>query len=134
MSKLALVTLLVDSYDKGVEFFTEALGFDLIEDSPSETNAGEPKRWVVVQPPGGESGLLLAKADGPAQQVLVGAQMGGRVGFFYHVDDFAETYERMAKAGVEFLEPPRNEVYGQVVVFKDIFGNKWDLLLSLIHI
>lgn len=128
MSKLALVTLLVDSYDNGIDFFTNVLGFDLVEDSPSETNAGESKRWVVVQPPGGETGLLLAKADGPAQAVLVGAQMGGRVGFFYHVDHFAKTYERMAKAGVEFLELPRSEVYGRVVVFKDVFGNKWDLL------
>ena len=128
MAKLALVTLLVDSYDEGLKFFVDALGFDLVEDSPSTTNAGEAKRWVVVKPPGGESGLLLAKADGPEQEALVGEQMGGRVGFFYHVDDFAETYERMAKANVEFLEAPRNETYGQVVVFKDIFGNKWDLL------
>ena len=128
MSKLALVTLLVDAYDKGIEFFTQVLGFDLVEDSPSETTTGVAKRWVVVKPQGGETDILLAKADGPAQAALVGAQMGGRVGFFYHVDDFAEAYERMARAGVEFMEPPRNEVYGQVVVFKDVFGNKWDLL------
>ena len=128
MSKLALMTLLVDSYDIGIAFFTKVLGFELVEDSPSTTNAGNPKRWVVVKPPGGECGLLLAKADGPAQAVLVGAQMGGRVGFFYHVDDFAETYERMLAANVELMEQPRTEEYGQVVVFKGIFGNKWDLL------
>ncbi len=128
MAKLALVTLLVDSYDRGIVFFTEVLGFDLVEDSPSMTNAGEPKRWVVVQPPGGESGLLLAEADGPEQKALIGKQMGGRVGFFYHVDDFAETYRRMTEAGVDFTEVPRDEPYGRVVVFKDCFGNAWDLL------
>lgn len=128
MAKLALVTLIVDSYDRGISFFTEVLGFELIEDSPATTNDGQPKRWVVVRPPGGESALLLAKADGPVQEALIGAQMGGRVGFFYHVDDFAETYERMQAANVEFVEQPRSETYGLVVVFKDIFGNKWDLL------
>ena len=130
MAKLALVTLLVDSYDAGISFFTEVLGFELTEDSPSLTNDGRPKRWVVVTPPGGQSGLLLAEADGPAQEELVGKQMGGRVGFFYHVDNFAEVYERMTAAGVEFLEQPRDEEYGTVVVFKDVFGNKWDLLGS----
>ena len=128
MAKLALVTLIVDSYDRGISFFTEVLGFELIEDSPATTNDGQPKRWVVVKPPGGESALLLATADGPVQEALIGAQMGGRVGFFYHVDDFAETYERMQAANVEFVEQPRSETYGLVVVFKDIFGNKWDLL------
>ncbi len=128
MAKLALVTLIVDSYDRGISFFTEVLGFELIEDSPATTNDGQPKRWVVVRPPGGESALLLAKADGPVQEALIGAQVGGRVGFFYHVDDFAETYERMQAANVEFVEQPRSETYGLVVVFKDIFGNKWDLL------
>ena len=128
MAKLAFVTLIVDSYDRGIDFFTEVLGFELVEDSPSTTARGEPKRWVVVRPPGGESGLLLAEADGPAQETLVGSQMGGRVGFFYHVDDFAETYKRMVDAGVEFTEQPRSEPYGEVVVFKDCFGNEWDLL------
>ena len=128
MAKLALVTLIVDSYDRGISFFTEVLGFELIEDSPATTNDGQPKRWVVVRPPGGESALLLAKADGPVQEALIGAQLGGRVGFFYHVDDFAETYDRMQAANVEFVEQPRSETYGLVVVFKDIFGNKWDLL------
>ncbi len=128
MAKLALVTLIVDSYDAGISFFTEVLGFELTEDSPSTTNDGRPKRWVVVSPPGGETGILLAEADGPEQEALVGKQMGGRVGFFYHVENFDEVYERMAGAGVEFLEQPRTEEYGKVVVFKDIFGNKWDLL------
>lgn len=128
MAKLALVTLIVDSYDVGIEFFTNVLGFELSEDSASETNDGRPKRWVVVTPTGGQSGLLLAEADGPEQLALVGKQMGGRVGFFYHVEDFDKVYERMVAADVEFLEQPRDEVYGKVVVFKDVFGNKWDLL------
>lgn len=128
MAKLALVTLLVDSYDAGISFFVDVLGFTLTEDSPSFTNDGRPKRWVVVTPPGGESGLLLAEADGPAQEALVGQQMGGRVGFFYHVENFDEVYDRMVAADVEFMEEPRDEVYGKVVVFKDVFGNKWDLL------
>lgn len=127
-SKLALVTMIVDSYDKGISFFTKALGFELVEDSPSETNDGRPKRWVVLRPPGGDCGLLLARADGPDQEALVGKQMGGRVGFFYYVTNFAKAYDQMAKNGVEFLEEPRSESYGQVVVFKDVFGNKWDLL------
>lgn len=128
MSKLALVTLIVDSYDRGIEFFTEVLGFELVEDSPSKTDDGRPKRWVVVRPPGAESALLLAEPDGPEQAALVGKQMGGRVGFFYHVDHFEEMYQRMTTAGVEFLEEPRTEIYGKVVVFRDAFGNKWDLL------
>ena len=128
MAKLALVTLIVDSYDRGISFFTESLGFELIEDSPSTTNEGVRKRWVVVKPPGGESALLLAKADGPAQVALIGSQMGGRVGFFYHVEDFEKTYAQMQATGVEFLEEPRSEPYGHVVVFNDPFGNKWDLL------
>ncbi len=127
-SMLALITMIVDSYDRGIAFFTEALGFELVEDSPSETNDGRPKRWVVVRPPGAETAVLLAKADGPEQEALVGRQMGGRVGFFFHVDDFDQTYTRMAEHGVEFLEEARTEPYGKVVVFKDVFGNKWDLL------
>lgn len=127
-SMLALITMIVDSYDRGINFFTEALGFELVEDSPSETNDGRPKRWVVVRPPGAETAVLLAKADGPEQEALVGRQMGGRVGFFFHVDDFDQTYTRMAEHGVEFLEEARTEPYGKVVVFKDVFGNKWDLL------
>ena len=125
---LDLVTVLVDDYDASIEFFVGVLGFDLEEDSPSLTNDGRPKRWVVVRPPGGETGILLAQADGDSQQQAVGNQSGGRVGFFFRVDDFDESYGRMRAAGVAFLSEPRTEVYGRVAVFVDISGNKWDLL------
>lgn len=126
--RLDLVTIVVEEYDPAIAFFTEVLGFELAEDSPSTTNAGEPKRWVVVRPPGGGTGLLLAKADGEVQREAVGAQVKGRVGFFLQVEDFGAAFERMRAAGVEFVGSPRSEVYGQVVVFVDIAGNKWDLL------
>lgn len=122
------MTVLVDDYDAAIEFFVGALGFDLAEDSPSLTNDGRPKRWVVVRPPGGETGVLLAQADGDAQQQIVGNQAGGRVGFFLRVDDFDRSFARMTAAGVNFLSEPRTEVYGRVAVFADISGNKWDLL------
>lgn len=125
---LDLVTVLVDDYDASIAFFVGVLGFDLEEDSPSLTNDGRPKRWVVVRPPGGETGILLAQADGDSQQQAVGNQSGGRVGFFLRVDDFDESYGRMRAAGVTFLSEPRTEVYGRVAVFVDISGNKWDLL------
>jgi catechol 2,3-dioxygenase-like lactoylglutathione lyase family enzyme len=125
---LDLVTVLVDDYDASIAFFVGILGFDLEEDSPSLTNDGRPKRWVVVRPPGGETGILLAQADGDSQQQAVGNQSGGRVGFFLRVDDFDESYSRMRAAGVTFLSEPRTEVYGRVAVFVDISGNKWDLL------
>lgn len=125
---LDLVTVLVDDYDTSIEFFVGVLGFDLEEDSPSLTNDGRPKRWVVVRPPGAETGILLAQADGDAQQQTVGNQSGGRVGFFLRVEDFDESYGRMSAAGVTFLSEPRTEAYGRVAVFVDISGNKWDLL------
>jgi catechol 2,3-dioxygenase-like lactoylglutathione lyase family enzyme len=127
--RIDLISVVVDDYDPAIAFFVEALGFELAEDSPAlTTEGGRPKRWVVVRPPGGGSGLLLAKADGEAQAGSVGNQTGGRVGFFLQVEDFALAYERMTKAGVRFLGEPRSEAYGQVVVFQDIAGNKWDLL------
>ena len=128
MSHIELVTLVVDDYDDALTFFVDVLGFDLIEDSPSLTNDGRAKRWVVVRPPNAVTGLLLAQADGPAQRVAIGAQTGGRVGFFLRVDDFDATFTRMSAAGVAFLGAPRREPYGTVVVFRDIAGNKWDLL------
>lgn len=126
--RLDLVAVIVEEYDPAIEFFTEALGFDLVEDSPSTTNDGRPKRWVVVRPPGGGTGVLLARADGRRQAGAVGDQAGGRVGFFLRVDDFEATYERMAKAGVRFVTAPRSESYGRVAVFLDVAGNRWDLL------
>ena len=125
---LELVTLAVDDYDPAIEFFVGVLGFELVEDSPSFTNDGRPKRWVVVRPPGGQTGILLARADGSTQARVVGNQVAGRVGFFFRVDDFAATYDRMVAAGVQFVTPPRREDYGQVAVFVDICGNRWDLL------
>lgn len=128
MPFLELVTILVDDYDAAIEFFVGVLGFDLEEDSPSLTNDGRPKRWVVVRPPGAETGILLAQADGDFQRQTVGNQGGGRVGFFLQVDDFDDTFGRMKAAGVTFLSEPRAEVYGRVAVFVDVSGNKWDLL------
>ncbi|QKG21033.1 VOC family protein [Actinomadura verrucosospora] len=126
--RLELVTIIVDDYDRAIRYFTEALGFELVEDSPSLTNDGRPKRWVVVRPPGAQTGVLLARADGERQAVAVGEQVAGRVGFFLRVDDFDAAHERMTAAGVEFVTEPRTEPYGRVAVFLDISGNRWDLL------
>ena len=126
---LELVSIIVDDYDEAIAFFTRALGFDLVEDSPALTTAGgQPKRWVVVRPPGGETALLLAQADGDRQTRAVGDQFAGRVGLFLRVDDFDAQYRRMRAAGVEFIGEPRDEPYGPVVVFLDVAGNRWDLL------
>jgi catechol 2,3-dioxygenase-like lactoylglutathione lyase family enzyme len=125
---VSLVTLVVDEYDPAIEFFAGVLGFDLVEDSPAQTDDGRPKRWVVVRPPGAETGLLLARADGAGQAAVVGRQAAGRVGFFLRVDDFEATYQRLTSAGVKFARPPRNEPYGRVAVFIDIAGNRWDLI------
>ena len=127
---LESVAIIVDDYDSAIAFFVEALGFELVEDSASMTNDGRPKRWVVVRPPGAVTGLLLAHADGPQQSAVLGAQAGGRVGFFLRVDDFDAAYRRMVSHGVEFSSEPRVEPYGTVAVFADIAGNKWDLLGS----
>lgn len=120
--------MVVEDYDPAIAFFTQTLGFDLIEDSPSLTNDGRPKRWVVVRPPGAQTGILLARADGKHQSAAVGNQVAGRVGFFLRADDFDATYQRMIDAGVTFVTAPRAEAYGHVAVFLDIAGNRWDLL------
>ncbi|MEV4256574.1 VOC family protein [Spirillospora sp. NPDC049652] len=126
--RIDLVTLVVDEYDPAIGFFTGVLGFELVEDSPAVTNDGRPKRWVVVRPAGGGTGLLLARADGERQHGAVGDQVAGRVGFFLRVDDFDAMYRRMVEAGVRFVTEPRDEPYGRVAVFLDIAGNRWDLL------
>jgi catechol 2,3-dioxygenase-like lactoylglutathione lyase family enzyme len=126
--RLGLVAVIVDEYDPAIRFFVDALGFELAEDSPSLTNDGRPKRWVVVRPPGAETGVLLARADGDHQGAAVGRQAAGRVGFFLEVEDFDAAYARMSAAGVEFVTAPRTEAYGRVAVFLDIAGNRWDLL------
>src|SRR6201999_708259 len=124
---LEQVALIVEDYDDAIRFFVDALGFELVEDAPSLTNDGRPKRWVVVRPPGATTALLLARADGDRQAHAVGDQFAGRVGLFLRVDDFAASYERMREHGVEFVTEPRTEPYGQVAVFVDIAGNRWDL-------
>ena len=126
--RLDKIAIIVDDYDRAIWYFTYALGFDLVEDSPSVTNDGRPKRWVVVRPPDGGTGILLAQEDGERQTAAVGNQTAGRVGFFLEVDDFDAAYERMTAAGVEFVTAPRTEPYGRVAVFTDIAGNRWDLL------
>lgn len=120
--------LIVDDYDDAIRFFVDVLGFELVEDSPSRTNDGRPKRWVVVRPPGATTALLLAQADGPRQTRVVGEQFAGRVGLFLRVPDFHASYGRMREAGVQFVTEPRQEPYGRVAVFLDVAGNRWDLL------
>jgi SAM-dependent methyltransferase/catechol 2,3-dioxygenase-like lactoylglutathione lyase family enzyme len=126
--RLDLVTVVVDDYDTAIAFFVGILGFDLVEDAPAVSGAGRPKRWVVVRPHGGGTGLLLARADGERQAAAVGEQAGGRVGFFLRVDDVPAAYDRLRAAGVEFEGPPRREPYGRVAVFRDVAGNRWDLV------
>lgn len=128
MTRIELVTIVVRDYDEAIHFFVETLGFELVEDVASLTGDGRTKRWVVVRPRDAITGLLLALADGDRQSSAVGNQTGGRVGFFVRVDDFEATYNRMLDAKVDFTETPRHESYGQVVVFRDIDGNLWDLL------
>ena len=128
MSQLELVALIVREYQPAIDFFVNVLQFELVEDVPSLTNDGRPKRWVVVRPGGGGTGILLARADGERQESVVGDQFAGRVGLFLRVDDFESAHARMIAAGVRFVSAPRVEPYGQVAVFLDIEGNRWDLL------
>ncbi len=122
---IALVSLLVDDYDKAIEYYRDALGFELLED----TNLGGGKRWVIVSPPGnGASRLLLAQADDSMQRQAIGRQSGGRVFLFLHTDNFARDHAAFTARGVTFLEAPRHEPYGTVAVFEDCYGNRWDLL------
>lgn len=132
---IQLVSLIVADYDEAIQFFVDRLGFDLVTDEPAVTShSNKPKRWVVVRPPSttgantGGPGILLARAEGLQQQAAVGTQWAGRVGLFWQVADFDATYARMTAAGVEFEGTPREESYGKVVVWKDVAGNKWDLL------
>ncbi|MEO1659496.1 MAG: VOC family protein [Pseudomonadota bacterium] len=121
---IANVTLVVPDYDAAIAFYVDQLGFSLLED----TTLTETKRWVRVAPRGAETALLLAQADGAAQEAAIGHQTGGRVGFFLHTDDFARDYAAMKNNGVTFREDPRHEAYGSVAVFEDPFGNLWDLI------
>jgi catechol 2,3-dioxygenase-like lactoylglutathione lyase family enzyme len=125
---IGTVTLLVRNYDEAIAWFTGVLGLDLIED----TSLGDGKRWVQVgQLATGGCRLLLAKASDPQQVARIGDQAGGRVAFFLETDDFERDHARMMAHGVEFLEEPRNEPYGTVAVFRDLYGNKWDLIEPL---
>jgi catechol 2,3-dioxygenase-like lactoylglutathione lyase family enzyme len=123
--RITQMALLVRDYDEAIRFFQRALGFTLLEDSPRENG----KRWVRVGPTGEEgAALLLARAATPEQERAVGNQSGGRVFMFLETDDFARDYARMRAEGVRFTEEPRQEAYGTVVVFLDLYGNKWDLI------
>jgi catechol 2,3-dioxygenase-like lactoylglutathione lyase family enzyme len=128
MANLELVALVVRDYDRAIRFFVDVLQFELVEDTPSLTNDGRPKRWVVVRPAGAKTGILLARADGAQQEQAVGMQFAGRVGLFLRVDDFDACYQRMLAAEVRFVSPPRVEPYGKLAVFLDLEGNRWDLL------
>jgi len=122
--KLALLSILVPDYDAGIAFFVGQLGFDLLED----TVQGAGKRWVRVAPTGAETGFLLAKAVGDEQISAIGNQGGGRVWLFLATDDFDRDHAAMLAKGVTFEETPRDEPYGKVAVFRDPFGNRWDLI------
>lgn len=128
MTFLQLAAIVVHDYDPAIRFFVDILGFEPVEDSPAVTTDGRAKRLIVVRPPGSQTGLLLARADGERQAAIVGNQHAGHVGFFLRVDDFGARYDRMVAAGVEFVRPPRMEPYGRVAVFLDIAGNRWDLI------
>ena len=122
---LAGISLVVNDYDEAIEFYTRKLSFTLLED----TRMSDTKRWVVIAPPGSTGcTLLLAKAANDGQKAAVGNQTGGRVFLFLHTDNFDRDYNQMQEAGIEFIESPRQEAYGKVVVFADLYGNRWDLI------
>lgn len=120
---MGYVAIVVDDYDRAIDYYTENLGFTLVEDTPQPG-----KRWVVVTPnPGSDCNLLLARASNERQEDFIGNQCGGRVFLFLQTDDFWRDYKSMKSKGVEFSEEPREEDYGTVVVFEDLYGNRWDL-------
>ncbi|MFZ4516683.1 MAG: VOC family protein [Acidimicrobiia bacterium] len=124
MLRLDTTTFVVRDYDEAIEFFVDTLGFSLTED----TDLGNGKRWVVVRPEPTGSGLLLARASDAAQDAAVGNQTGGRVAFFVHTDDLDRQMHAWQARAVRFVERPRSESYGKVVVFLDLYGNRWDLI------
>ncbi len=127
---IGLVSLVVREYDEAIQFFLNRLGFQLIEDKyVPEQN----KRWVVVAPPGSTTHVLLAKAVGDEQISRIGNQTGGRVFLFLYTDNFERDYRKFVDAGIEFVRPPKTEPYGTVAVFKDLYGNLWDLLEPATH-
>ncbi len=128
MPHIASFTILVPDYDEAIAFFVDVCDFALTEDRDDGR-----KRWVTVQPRGGQTSIVLARADTNEQQAAMGHQLGGRVGFFLHTDDFARDHTRMTAAGVVFHEAPRHEPYGIVAVWEDPWGNTWDLLQPSDH-
>ena len=122
-ARISALALVVPDYDEALAFYVGQLGFRLVED----VDQGH-KRWVTVEPSGGGVRLLLARAEGTAQRAAIGNQAGGRVFLFLETDDFARDHATMLAAGVEFEEAPRHEVYGSVAVWRDPFGNRWDLI------
>ncbi|HVR25178.1 MAG TPA: VOC family protein [Candidatus Polarisedimenticolia bacterium] len=126
---LGYVALVVRDYDEALSFFTQSLGFTVIEDSVAKDRNGQDKRWVLVRPPGSRgTDLLLARASTPEEESRIGNQTGGRVFLFLHTDDFWRDYRAMKSRGVTFRETPREETYATVAMFEDLYGNKWDLL------
>lgn len=119
-----MIAIVIDEYDAAISHYVNDLAFTLIED----TELSPEKRWVVIAPSAEGAQILLAKASNEQQQAAIGNSAGGRVGFFLYTENFTETYESYLAKGVEFTETPRNESFGQVVVFKDKYGNKWDLI------
>jgi uncharacterized glyoxalase superfamily protein PhnB len=124
MNTLGMIAIVVDDYDNAISHYVNELGFTLLEDKQMSPE----KRWVVVAPSTQGAKILLAKAANEKQISAIGNSTGGRVGFFMYTTDFSETYKSYKSRGVEFIEQPRQEAYGQVVVFKDKYGNKWDLI------
>ncbi|MEQ9438937.1 MAG: VOC family protein [Cyclobacteriaceae bacterium] len=123
--KITHMALLVADYDEAIEFYTRKLNFTLVEDTPLSKS----KRWVLIAPPGTTGcHLLLAKADDDAQRSRIGNQTGGRVFLFLHTDDFWRDYHAMQQAAIHFVRPPKEEPYGTVAVFEDLYGNLWDLI------
>ena len=127
MNTLGMIAIVIDEYDAAISHYVNDLGFTLIEDKEMTPE----KRWVVVAPSKDGAKILLARAATDQQRAAIGNSTGGRVGFFMHTTNFDETYENYKARGIEFIEQPRQEAYGQVVVFKDKYGNKWDLIESL---
>jgi catechol 2,3-dioxygenase-like lactoylglutathione lyase family enzyme len=127
--RIAHVSLLVRDDDEAISFFTRALGFELVEDKPSTDRRGRDKRWVLVAPPNSAgSNLLLAKASNEEEATRIGNQTGGRVFLFLHTDDFWRDYRALIANGVRFVREPKDEPYGTLAVFEDLYGNRWDLL------
>ena len=127
MNTLGMIAIVIDEYDAAISHYVNDLGFTLVEDKEMTPE----KRWVVVAPSKDGAKILLARASTDQQRATIGNSTGGRVGFFMYTTNFDETYENYKSRGIEFIEQPRREAYGQVVVFKDKYGNKWDLIESL---